>query len=166
MPGPPAGFKTWCSVSRIQLLSYCTWLESIFHGLLCIVSMGIKISNAEIIVIGTCVLFEAQLFVQGLCVDVAGVGLQHDPFSGGGSGEVLCGGYQGPAHTAVAVIFAHIQIVQYPGAFHAYRCKKGIELCESYRAAFVEGQIDHAFAVARSEERRVGKEGRSRWSPY
>ena len=33
-------------------------------------------------------------------------------------------------------------------------------------AAFVVGIISGATAIARSEERRVGKECRSRWSPY
>ena len=39
--------------------------------------------------------------------------------------------------------------------------ERKIFLCEAYTKA-----VEHALANDRSEERRVGKECRSRWSPY
>ena len=44
--------------------------------------------------------------------------------------------------------------------FNNFACNNSI--CSPSRASFLSGQYSHK----RSEERRVGKEGRSRWSPY
>src|ERR1039458_10086330 len=40
------------------------------------------------------------------------------------------------------------------------------ELYNQAMRLFLDGQVEQALKVLRSEERRVGKEGRSRWSPY
>ena len=36
----------------------------------------------------------------------------------------------------------------------------------SWGTATIEGRVTRSYTVTRSEERRVGKECRSRWSPY
>src|ERR1017187_6813694 len=60
----------------------------------------------------------------------------------------------------VAVQIARVFAVEFALFF-------GPALAESLFAAFLDGRLRHAgLGSSRSEERRVGKECRSRWSPY
>src|SRR3712207_9594908 len=44
------------------------------------------------------------------------------------------------------------------------QCRGSLPLCQSINR-IIEYNVDHVY-ISRSEERRVGKECRSRWSPY
>ena len=46
------------------------------------------------------------------------------------------------------------------------RNRKGISIREAEESTKIRGDYLSAFESSRSEERRVGKECRSRWSPY
>src|SRR5438477_12019556 len=66
-------------------------------------------------------------------------------------------------HTPTAIsIFVCLSMVQLMAVFISMRCT----LCGHFLQVALTLILVVGYAIARSEERRVGKECRSRWSPY
>src|SRR5688572_31369870 len=72
------------------------------------------------------------------------------------------GFYQGMIQISAA--FVHVTRNRYPGGVKLLG--EGIEKLEKYPAAFMGVELGQLVEGARSEERRVGKECRSRWQAY
>ena len=75
------------------------------------------------------------------------MGLQHEVTRIGGPAQ-LPGSFQQAAGGAfAAMVFRYVQVVQYPGLFHADGREHGVQLGETHQLPFFFRHVDHAFVL-------------------